>query len=191
MNRKQQRELLLAERTELTVVQRQQYTDAILASIKLLLKQQPVGVLAFYWPIKGEIDCRDMAKELMLAGWQLALPVIDESSRQLRFAHWTPETKMKKGVWNIPVPISPQWLQPDIYLIPLVGFDDNGYRLGYGGGYYDRTLAAVNAPIKCVGIGLESARLTTFAAQDYDIPMDAIITEAAVYHHGPAVLKHA
>ena len=87
---------------------------------------------------------------------------------------------MQTGIWNIPIPKQRQPLQPTVLLIPLVGFDTKGYRLGYGGGYYDRTLEQLTPiPLK-IGIGFEMARIPTIHPQAHDIPMDLIVTEAGV-----------
>ena len=82
----------------------------------------------------------------------------------------------KTLVWNIPVPADGDWITPDIALAPVVGFDAARFRLGYGGGYFDRTLAA-NPSIRAVGIGLASARIATIFPQPHDIAMTAIVTD--------------
>ena len=88
--------------------------------------------------------------------------------------------KMERGFWNIPVPVAGPEVAPDILLAPVVGFDDAGYRLGHGGGYFDRTLAAREPRPRAIGVGLASARLATIHPQPHDIPMQAIVTEAEV-----------
>ena len=99
----------------------------------------------------------------------------------MAFRRWTPQTRMVRGDWNIPVPPpDSDRVLPDITLAPLVGWDGEGYRLGYGGGYFDRTLAAARPPPFTIGIGWQSAQLATIKPQPHDIPLDAIITEAGV-----------
>ena len=88
---------------------------------------------------------------------------------------------MIKGIWNIPVPLNPEWLKPEQFLIPLVGFDAQRYRLGYGGGYYDRTLASTEKPVKKIGIGFELGRSETIYPHEFDVAMDIIITEQGLY----------
>ena len=87
--------------------------------------------------------------------------------------------KMSRGVWNIPVPGERTLVQPNLLLVPLVGFDAAGYRLGYGGGYYDRTLAAMSPRPLTIGVGFAMGRLNSIYPQPHDIPMDAIVTEDA------------
>jgi 5-formyltetrahydrofolate cyclo-ligase len=93
-------------------------------------------------------------------------------------------------VWDIPIPIERQAVRPTALLVPLVGFDRQGYRLGYGGGYYDRTLAAMDPKPLIIGIGYEIGRLETIHPQPHDVPMDAIVTEAGVARFGSDSQRH-
>jgi 5-formyltetrahydrofolate cyclo-ligase len=90
---------------------------------------------------------------------------------------------MRPGVWDIPVPASAEPLVPTCLLVPLVGFDDAGYRLGYGGGYYDRTIAALPRRPLAVGIGYAFQHLADIHPQRFDRPMDAIVTEDGIRWH--------
>jgi 5-formyltetrahydrofolate cyclo-ligase len=96
------------------------------------------------------------------------------------FREWTPGAPMAPGIWNIPVPAEGETLSPTVLLAPLVGFDGCGYRLGYGGGYYDRTLAAAMPRPLAIGVGFEASRLETIHPQPHDIPMDLIVTEQEI-----------
>lgn len=88
---------------------------------------------------------------------------------------------MERGDWNIPVPPAyAEVLTPDIALAPLVGWDRAGYRLGYGGGYFDRTLAILRPKPSVIGVGLQSAGLSTIVPQPHDIVMDWIVTEDGI-----------
>jgi len=107
----------------------------------------------------------------------LALPVVVEKAKPLIFREWWPGISMNHGVWNIPVPAAGEPVEPDALLVPVVGFDRRRYRLGYGGGYYDRTLAALSAKPRAVGVGFELSQLATIYPQPHDIPMDLIVTE--------------
>ena len=119
--------------------------------------------------------------ELDASGVTVALPIVETKAAPLTFRRWTPETKMVRGDWNIPVPPpdAPE-VTPDIALAPLVGWTTESYRLGYGGGYFDRTLAALKPRPFVIGIGFESARLQTIFPQPHDIPLDLILTERGV-----------
>lgn len=181
--RKSERSRLRAERQALSVTDRQAIGAALTAHLRQLLKDRFDGarglVFSGYWPIKGEPDLRPLMAELHDAGVTVALPLVETKAAPLTFRVWTPETRMVRGDWNIPVPPpeAPQ-VTPDITLAPLVGWSEDGYRLGYGGGYFDRTLAALAPRPRVIGIGFESARLETIFPQPHDIPLDVILTEA-------------
>lgn len=173
---------LLDERAKLSAEKRHQLQTSVLAYVEQFLLQQKPGVLGIYWPIKGELDCRSMTDMLINAGWQLALPVINNKTKQLDFARWHEDTPMRKGIWDIPVPADPEWCKPEYFLIPLVGFDANNYRLGYGGGYYDRTLAVQQKPVTKIGVGFEMGRLASIQPDKFDIAMDIIVTETGLHY---------
>src|SRR5688572_13467235 len=135
-----------------------------------------IACIGFYWPFKGEADLRHFVRDVVADGAEAALPVVIERARPLEFWSWRPHAKMQRGVWNIPIPADRIPVHPTLLLVPLVGFDGAGYRLGYGGGYYDRTLAGASPRPMTVGIGYELGRLDSIHPQPHDIPMDAIVT---------------
>jgi 5-formyltetrahydrofolate cyclo-ligase len=139
--------------------------------------------IGFYWPFKGEIDLRHLVRELISQGAEAALPVVVEKGRPLEFWAWRPRMKLGRGIWNIPIPATREVVRPTALLVPVVGFDSAGYRLGYGGGYYDRTLAGLDPRPLTIGIGYACSRLDTIFPQPHDIPLDAIVTEAGVAQH--------
>ncbi|GAB4359567.1 MAG: hypothetical protein Kow00114_12570 [Kiloniellaceae bacterium] len=139
--------------------------------------------VGFYWPFKGEVDLRHLVRDLIGLGAEAALPVVVEKGQPLEFWSWQPRAKMGRGIWNIPVPAERKPVRPTALLVPLVGFDGAGYRLGYGGGYYDRTLAQLEPRPLTIGIGYACGRLPTIFPQPHDIPLDAIVTEAGVTRH--------
>ena len=135
-------------------------------------------LVGFYWPFKGEYDVLPIARRLHARGTRLALPVVVQKGQPLEFREWQPGARLVPGVWDIPVPADGQVVEPDALLVPLVGFDEDGFRLGYGGGYYDRTLAAMRKKPLTIGVGFELGALPTIHPQPHDIPMNAIVTEA-------------
>lgn len=183
--RRTERRRLLAERLEIPVARRAAIEAAIVRHLSALLGRRGGGCggvkLSGFWPIKGEPDLRHLLSELHARGATIALPLVERRAAPLVFRRWTPETRMVRGHWNIPVPPpeAPE-VRPEIVLAPLVGWDAEGYRLGYGGGYFDRTLAACGKRPFTVGIGLQGARLATIHPQPHDIALDAIVTEAGV-----------
>ena len=167
--------------------------ERIRARVRELIREQfpelPCACIGFYWPFKGEIDLRHLVRDLLAVGAEAALPVVVERRQPLAFWAWRPRMKLERSVWNIPVPAAPNAVRPTALLVPLLGFDGAGYRLGYGGGYYDRTLATMNPAPLTIGVGYELGRLETIHPQPHDIPLDAIVTEAGCarfrYRGGP------
>lgn len=183
--RRAERVRLRGERDAMRVADRHAASNAIGRHLRDLLAERfdnPAGhILSGYWPIKGEPDLRPLMAELHEAGMTVALPVVEVKAAPLAFRLWTPDTPMMRGDWNIPVPPpDAQPLTPRIVLAPCLGWDGSGYRLGYGGGYFDRTLATLTPRPFTIGIGFRTARLSTIYPQPHDIPLDVIVTEAGV-----------
>jgi len=141
-----------------------------------LSRFRTVGI---YWPVRGEIDVRDLATEYLKGGGRVALPVVVTKSAPVEFWRWEPGMPMSKGIWNIPIPAQREVLEPEALIVPLVGWDTQRYRLGYGGGYYDRTIGAAAVRPFRVGLGYQAARLDSIFPQPHDIPMDLIITDGS------------
>lgn len=137
-------------------------------------------MVSLYWPFRGEPDLRPWLASLRDRGGKSALPIAIELGRPLIFKTYAPGDKLERGVWNIPIPAAGREVTPDIVIAPLVGFDAAGYRLGYGGGFFDRTLAALPKKALVIGVGYEIARIPTIYPQPHDIPMDRIVTEAGI-----------
>jgi 5-formyltetrahydrofolate cyclo-ligase len=175
--RKQQREVLLRVRIDAGPARRQEWGRVIEAELRGLLLSRNPKVIGFYWPFKGEFDARPLARELIAVGLSMALPAVVQPKAPLEFRRWSPGAEMESGVYNIPVPKARDLVEPDVLLVPLVGFDDAGYRLGYGGGYYDRTIASFKVRPYAIGIGFELSRLPTIFPQDFDLRMSTIVTE--------------
>jgi 5-formyltetrahydrofolate cyclo-ligase len=144
------------------------------------------ALVGFYWPFRGEIGPHPLIRRLVERGARAALPVVVEKGQPLEFWAWHPGAPLRRGVWDIPIPAERQVVRPTALLVPLVGFDRCGYRLGYGGGYYDRTLAAMDPKPLTIGIGYELGRLETIHPQPHDRPMDAVMTEAGLAKPPPS-----
>ena len=190
--RKAERTRLRAARLALSVAERKEIGEALAGYLRQVLQDRFGGaqgkVLSAYWPIKGEPDLRPLMAELHQAGISVALPLVETRAAPLIFRHWTPETRMQRGDWNIPVPPpDAHVVTPDIALAPLVGWTTDGYRLGYGGGYFDRTLAALTPKPFVIGIGFQAAQLKTIYPQPHDIPLDLILTENGVQAEEKAI----
>lgn len=148
-----------------------------------LLGPLPRGVLGFCAPVRNEFDARPLAGRLLDAGWTAAMPVVVAEASPMRFRTWTPSTAMGADRYGMPIPLDTGDAVPTVILLPLVGFDAQGFRLGYGGGYFDRTLASLSPRPLAVGVGFEVARCDDVRPQDHDVRLDATVTEAGVVHH--------
>ncbi|HEX4326434.1 MAG TPA: 5-formyltetrahydrofolate cyclo-ligase [Burkholderiales bacterium] len=140
------------------------------------------GVLCFTWPIKDEFDARPLITDWLAAdpARSAVLPVVMKRHTPLQFRAWTPATRMRGAGFGTSVPDEGEWLTPTTLLIPLVGYDKAGYRLGYGGGYYDRTLAILNPQPYKIGIAYADCALESIEPQDHDIRMDLLVTENGI-----------
>lgn len=153
---------------------------AIEASLEGLLADRPAQLIAFCWPLRREFDCRPLVARLLAKGWQAAQPVVVAHASPMVFRPWTPTTPMTTDRHGIPIPAGDGMVHPDIVLLPLVAFDGEGYRIGYGGGYFDRTLAALSPRPLAIGVGFELARVASTRPQAHDIRLDAIVTETSL-----------
>jgi 5-formyltetrahydrofolate cyclo-ligase len=176
--RKQKRSELLELRTSFSQEQLARASEMILDRVNSIFQSHGTRIAGFYSPFRGEIEVRPLIHRFLAEGGTAALPMVVGRSRPLTFRLWTPESRMVDGVFGIPYPAESRVVVPDTLVVPLVGYDDCCYRLGYGGGYYDRTLAAAEPKPLSIGIGFASLRLETIWPQQYDVPMDYIITEA-------------
>ena len=178
--RGERRTELIARRQAIPQDQRRRLQPLILDLVEPHFPALPNALLGFYWPFRGEIGLHPLVRRLIERGARAAFPVVVEKGQPLEFWAWRPGTRLRRGVWDIPLPVERQIVRPTALLVPLVGFDRRGYRLGYGGGYYDRTLAALDPKPLAIGIGYELGRLDTIHPQPHDVPMDAIVTEAGL-----------
>jgi 5-formyltetrahydrofolate cyclo-ligase len=178
--RRDTRGRLIASRVGAAADERARWSAAIERHLEALLRAAPPGIVAAYWPVRGEFDPRPLVIRLAEEGWRAALPVIGAPRAPMVFRAWSAEAAMTDSHYGIPVPADAPELAPATLLLPLVGFDAGNYRLGYGGGYFDRTLAALSPRPRTIGLGFELARLDTVHPLAHDIPLDLIVTEAGV-----------
>ncbi|MGX0975736.1 5-formyltetrahydrofolate cyclo-ligase [Roseovarius sp. MBR-51] len=184
--RKAVRGRLRGLRAALSMADRQEIGRALSEHLRAVLQEKFNGargkVLSCYWPIKGEPDLRDLMVEWHAGGVLIALPIVEVKAAPLVFRRWTPETQMVRGDWNIPVPPpEAERVIPDITLAPMIGWTEDCYRLGYGGGYFDRTLAALDPRPVSIGIALGSALIETIYPQPHDIPLDMVVTDTGLW----------
>jgi 5-formyltetrahydrofolate cyclo-ligase len=184
--RREERRRLLALRTGTPAAQRRTWGRAIETQLYALLQQQPSITLGVYWPFQAEFDPRPLVDRLIAEGFCAALPVVVDKKGPLEYRFWRPGDPLVDGVWGIPIPERREVALPQAVLAPVVGFDAESYRLGYGGGYFDRTLAALTPRPRAIGVGFELSRLETIYPQPFDIPMDLIVTEAGIHRRSGA-----
>jgi 5-formyltetrahydrofolate cyclo-ligase len=176
--RRAERQRLLALRTRAPAAERRLWSQKIEARLRSLLDKRADFILGVYWPFQAEFDPRPLIDWLVATGSAVALPAVVDKNGPLEYRAWRPSEELVDGVWGIPVPKAREIVLPQAVLAPLVGFDRRSYRLGYGGGYFDRTLAALSPRLLAIGVGFEMARIDTIYPQAFDIPMDIVVTEA-------------
>jgi 5-formyltetrahydrofolate cyclo-ligase len=178
--RRSERQRLLALRTGAPPAQRRQWGQEIEQQLRVLLQERPGIILGVYWSLQAEFDPRPLIDWLDAIGSSVALPAVVDRKGPLEYRAWRPGDPLADGVWNIPIPERRNIVVPQAVLAPLVGFDRDCYRLGYGGGYFDRTLAALTPRPFAVGVGFELSKIETIYPQGFDVPMDIVVTEAGV-----------
>lgn len=156
------------------------------AHLAALLTPFPPQILAFCAPVRGEFDVRPLASSLIERGWHTAMPIVETSNAPMSFRSWTPSSAMTIDRHGIPIPAQGQHILPAIVLLPLLAFDPQGFRLGYGGGYFDRTLATLVPRPLAIGVGFELAQVADIRAQTHDIRLDVVVTETGIVRHARA-----
>jgi len=188
--RKATREQLVATRATLDAALLEAWRKRIDSTLERSFPGLAHCRLAFCWPIKGEYDARHFARTLRERGALTALPVVVAPKTPLKFREWHPGVRLAVGPLDIPYPVDSPEVAPNAVLLPMNGWDAQGYRLGYGAGFFDRTLAALAKRPVVVGVSYEMARLDTIRPQPWDIPMDYVVTEKGVYRRDPGGLVY-
>lgn len=183
--RKAERERLIAARLSVGPAVLDAWRRRIDRSLELSFPGLANCRLAFCWPIKGEYDARHLARTLRSRGALTALPVVKARNAPLVFREWHPGVELAVGALDIPYPVNSPEVVPQAVLVPMNGWDPQGYRLGYGAGFFDRTLASLPKRPVVVGVAYELAKLDTIHPQSWDIPMDFVVTERGVYRRDP------
>jgi 5,10-methenyltetrahydrofolate synthetase len=173
--RRAERQRLYDLRRSFSPDRRSTATAAIVNDLKSVAGPLEGLNISVYWPIRGEPDLRPWMKEAHEAGARILLPVVEQKGQPLSFRHWEPRAKMERGIWNIPVPASCETGLPDLVISPLVGADEDCFRLGNGGGYYDMTLARLKPRPRIIGVGLPGCMLKTIFPMPWDVPMDVVV----------------
>jgi 5,10-methenyltetrahydrofolate synthetase len=183
--RKSERERLIAARLALTQSELDAAREKIDRHIERAFPGLAHACVALCWPIKNEYDARHLAHGLRERGARTALPVVVAARQPLVFREWHPGVTLAKGVMDIPYPADSDEVTPDAVLLPMNGWDAQGFRLGYGGGFFDRTLASLAKKPVTLGVTYELARMETIHPQPWDIPLDYVVTERGIYRRDP------
>jgi 5-formyltetrahydrofolate cyclo-ligase len=183
--RKAERERLIAVRENLDAPTLALFRQRIDAHLWRSFPGLAAARLAFCWPIRGEYDARRLAERLRERGAVTALPVVVAPRQPLVFREWHPGVTLASGPLGIPFPVGSDPVVPTAALVPMIGWDEAGYRLGYGGGFFDRTLASLARKPVVIGVSYELAKIKTIRPQSWDIPMDWVVTERGTYRRDP------
>ena len=170
----------IAARQALSAATHALLSQQVDAHLQALLQRYTFAMLGFCWPMRGEFDCRPLVRQQLARGACACLPCVVDSGAALQFRLWQAGSAMLPDRYGIPYPTAGAIVIPDFLLLPVNAFDSQGYRLGYGGGYFDRTLAALQPCPLAVGVGFELARVASTLPGEHDIALDAVVTEAGV-----------
>jgi 5,10-methenyltetrahydrofolate synthetase len=185
-DKKSLRRQLQAERQAL--VDRHQRSVHLQEVLRVWLVARPEASIGAYWPIKGEFDALPALYRWTEAepGRRIGLPVVNRETKQLRFHIWYPGCAMEEDAYGIPKPKDTEAFDPKMLLVPCVGYGPGGLRLGYGGGFYDRTLAVLQPRPFTVGVGYAHGFIPWLAPESHDVPLDAVLNEDGVqWMRGP------
>jgi 5-formyltetrahydrofolate cyclo-ligase len=175
------RKQLLERRARIGSEDRTSYDRDLAARLQDIAPLQAGNVIAMFWPIQGEPDLRPLAARWRAAGKTLALPVMGGPNGGLLFCAWHDDADLLMGPYGIPIPQDRTPLAPDCLVIPCLGFnvsDGRPWRLGYGAGYYDRTLA--HRPVPAVGVAYDEAYTDQFVPNAMDAPLSVLVTPSRV-----------
>jgi 5,10-methenyltetrahydrofolate synthetase len=176
-DKKTLRRQLLAERQSL--IDRHQRAMQLQEVLRVWLLSRADKAIGVYWPIKGEFDALPALFRWAEADEErcIGLPVVNKATKQLTFHMWFPGCEMEDDAYGIPKPRDTPAFVPTLLLVPCVGFGPQGVRLGYGGGFYDRTLATLQPRPVTVGLAYSHGYLPWLTAEPHDVPLDAVLTE--------------
>lgn len=173
--RRAERKRLYAERRAVPQAETARMSEITGEALDRLIGPLQGRVIGAYWPIRSELNLIPWMKRAHGAGARILLPVVETERAPLIFRHWEPHCRMERGIWNIPVPAEGDPEIPDIVISPVVGIDEDLFRLGNGGGYYDRTLASFESMPWVIAVGQPFAQMKTIFPMPWDIPMTTLV----------------
>jgi 5,10-methenyltetrahydrofolate synthetase len=186
----QQKKVLRKELIDLrnSLPDRQDRADALQQVMRIWLVGRPELVIGAYWPIKGEFDPLPALHRWKEDGElldqpqrrRIGLPVVDKETKTMTFHIWYPGCPMEEDAFGIPKPKDTEVITPTLLFSPCVGYGPGGYRIGYGGGFYDRMLATLSPRPYTVGLGYGVGFVPDLEPEAHDIPLDAILNDYGV-----------
>lgn len=184
--RRELRQMLTERRRALSPTQRMAAAQGLRRSLEQLPEYHTDARVAGYWASNGELPLNLAIPPLAARGQRFLLPLVDPREKQLRFAAWQAGDAVEPNRYGIPEPVAPrEWFAPfqlDLVLVPLLAFDRRGHRLGYGGGYYDRSFAFLKDQVRpteplLVGIAYDFQELAHIAPEPWDVRLDYVATD--------------
>jgi 5-formyltetrahydrofolate cyclo-ligase len=179
--RREKRAELIMRRASISKEEYREWSAAITVLLEKGFPSLQKSVVGFCWPHRGEYDPRPLMDFIHESGATLALPEVVNKHEPLDFRKWWRGAPMKIGAYDIPVPDNTDPVTVRAMVIPMIGFDKRGFRLGYGSGYFDRTLVAITPRPLAIGVAFEILRVDTLHPQAHDVPMDFVVTEGGIY----------
>lgn len=187
MDKPDEKKTLRAQLIEqrLNLPDRQERSNLLQRVMRIWLVHRTDIVIGAYWPIKGEFDPLPALHRWKEDGElldepqprRIGLPVVDKLHKTLKFHVWFPGCPMEEDAYGIPKPKDTEVIVPTLLFVPCVGYGTGGFRLGYGGGFYDRTLAALEPRPYTVGLGFTNSFLAELEPEPHDVPLDAILND--------------
>ncbi|MDZ7920387.1 5-formyltetrahydrofolate cyclo-ligase [Rhodoferax sp.] len=180
------RKALLEQR--LNLPDRLQRAELLQRVMRIWLVGRPDAVIGAYWPIKGEFDPLPALHRWKEDGElidqpqprRIGLPVVNREHKTMTFHAWYPGCPMEEDAYGIPKPKDTELIVPTLLFVPCVGYSAGGYRLGYGGGFYDRMLASLSPKPFTVGLGFGTEFVDDFEPEPHDMPLDAILNDHGI-----------
>lgn len=171
---------MIAQRMALSVETRARLSAAVRTRIDQAFPGLAELVVGFCWPVQNEPDLLPLVSELVARGGRVVLPVVVRAGAPLAFREWWPDQPLTPDRYGIPTPTDGDFLVPQALLLPVNAFDATNHRIGYGGGFFDRTLASLSPRPLAIGVGFDFQRVDNIHPEVHDLPLDAVVTESNI-----------
>ena len=168
---------MIARRQALSAATHAALSAAVRSGLDAAFPALSDHIVGFCWPVQNEPDLLPLMAELIARGGRVALPVVIRPGEPLAFREWWPDQPLQADRYDIPTPTDGDFLTPQVLLLPVNAFDAHGFRIGYGGGFFDRTLASLSPRPLAIGVGFAFQQVESTLPQAHDLPLDAIVTE--------------